>query len=36
MLKISVRDMERCFGQIVVFIRGNGRMVYKMERVKYT
>jgi hypothetical protein len=34
-LEIKVKDMVKCFGQIVVSIKVNGKMVFKMEKVKY-
>lgn len=32
LLRISVRDMEKCFGQMVLSTKGNGKEVFKTER----
>lgn len=34
--RIKDRDMDKCFGVMDLFIKDNGRMVFKMERGKYT
>ena len=36
LLKISVKGMERCFGQMVLFIKVNGKEEFRMEKVNYT
>ena len=36
LFKINAKVMDRCFGLIVVFIRGNGEMEFKMEKGRST
>ena len=33
---IKDKDMDKCFGVMDLFIKVNGRMVFKMEKDKYT
>lgn len=33
--KINVKDMGKCFGPMEAFIKVNGKMEFKMEKVKY-
>jgi hypothetical protein len=34
-LKISARDMDKCFGQTAHFIKAIGREEFRMEKVKF-
>ena len=36
LFKINAKVMDRCFGLIVVFIRDNGEMEFKMEKGRST
>ena len=35
LFRIKEKDMDRCFGQIQVFIKASGKMVLRMARDKY-
>jgi hypothetical protein len=35
LLRISVKAMDKCFGQMVHFIKAIGKVVSKMEKDKY-
>ena len=35
LFKIKDKDMVNIFGQIVAFIKDNGELEFKMEKVKY-
>jgi len=35
LLKINAKVMEKCFGQMEVFTKVNGKLAFKMEKAKF-